>query len=186
MSGASYAGTAVVFEGMPLREIRDPVIAGQGPASMRAAAEALAGVAERLRDINAQMVAIERAYVEVHEGTAAESTAAYLRRLGEPGRVGAYSFGSAAQALQDQAQHYSAANTELAGIQTLDTAAGTRAAAQLSDGNRQKAADAANRYQENANHTLATAFPAFIPVSLPTPDPAPAPVPEPPAWPQVS
>jgi len=181
--GERYSGTAVPFGAMSLREIRDPVTAGTGTESMNAAADALDSVARRLADLNGRMAAVERAYAEAHEGQAAEETKVYLRKLGEPGRVGEITFGSAGQALREQATYYDAARRDLAGIPDTPGPP-TRTAAALSDRHERAASDIAGRYQENSNANLTAAFESFTPISLPVPNSGPADTPQV-AWPGV-
>ncbi|MCE0765606.1 hypothetical protein LWC35_22255 [Pseudonocardia kujensis] len=165
----TYTGTAVAFEGLTLPEIRDPVATGPGPGSMRAAEQALAEVSRKLEDVNAELGALEREYADAHEGEAAEATRMYLRKLGEPGRVGTVMFRLAARALGDQAEYYTVANRELTALRTTETYLGRTGPYQL-DERQQSAAHVANRYQENSNANLASAFQAFTPLTLPTPD----------------
>jgi hypothetical protein len=155
---------------MTLPEIRDPVAAGPGPGSMRAAEQALAEVSRKLADVNAELEALEREYADAHEGEAAEVTRMYLRKLGEPGRVGTVMFRLAARALGDQAEYYTVAHRELAALQPTDSHVGNTATSQLAQERQQSAAHVATRYQENSNANLASAFQAFTPMTLPTPD----------------
>lgn len=170
MAERTYSGTAVAFEGMTLPEIRDPVATGPGPGSMRAAEQALAEVSRKLADLNAELEALEREYADAHEGEAAEVTRMYLRKLGEPGRVGTVMFRLAARALGDQAEYYTVANRELAALRAADTYLGRTGNPHQLDEQQQSAAHVANRYQENSNANLTTAFQAFTPLTLPTPD----------------
>ena len=101
MAEKTYNGTAVAFEGMTLPEIRDPVAAGPGAGTMRAAEQALAEVSRKLADVNAELEALEREYADAHEGEAAEVTRMYLRKLGEPGRVGTVMFRLAISCARD-------------------------------------------------------------------------------------
>ncbi|GAA4684312.1 hypothetical protein GCM10023215_18850 [Pseudonocardia yuanmonensis] len=170
MAERTYSGTAVAFEGMTLPEIRDPVASGPGPGSMRAAEQALAEVSRKLADVNAELEALEREYADAHEGEAAEVTRMYLRKLGEPGRVGTAMFQLAARALGDQAEYYTVAHRELAALQPTDSPIGNSATSQLALERQQSAAHVATRYQENSNANLSSAFQAFTPLTLPTPD----------------
>jgi hypothetical protein len=181
--GQTYSGTAVAFEGMTLPEIREPVAAGPGPASMRAAEQALVEVSRKLADVNAELEALEREYADAHEGEAAEMTRMYLRKLGEPGRVGAVMFQLAARALGDQAEYYTVAHRELAALPVTDSHDGNAATPQLVQERQQSAAHVANRYQENSNANLTTAFQAFTPLTLPTPDTAAVAPAGAPGWP---
>lgn len=170
MAGQTYNGTAVAFEGMTLPEIRDPVATGPGPGSMRAAEQALAEVSRKLADVNAELEALEREYADAHEGEAAEVTRMYLRKLGEPGRVGTVMFQLAARALGDQAEYYTVANRELAALRTTEAFPRMSGNPHQVAEQQQSAAHVANRYQENSNANLTTAFQAFAPLTLPTPD----------------
>ncbi|GAA2878021.1 hypothetical protein GCM10010472_39750 [Pseudonocardia halophobica] len=183
MAERAYNGTAVAFEGMTLPEIRDPVATGPGPGSMRAAEQALAEVSRKLADVNAELEALEREYADAHEGEAAEGTRMYLRKLGEPGRVGTVMFQLAARALGDQAEYYTVAHRELAALQPSDSHLGNSATSQLALERQQSAAHVANRYQENSNANLSTAFQAFTPLALPTPDTAAVAPATAPGWP---
>ncbi|MFR9805394.1 hypothetical protein ACL02T_24375 [Pseudonocardia sp. RS010] len=183
MQGQTYSGTAVAFEGMTLPQIREPVAAGPGPGSMRAAEQALVEVSRTLADINAELEALTRDYAEAHEGEAAEITRLYLRKLGEPGRVGTVMFELAARALADQAEYYTVANRELTALQTTASYLGRTGNPHQAEERRQSAAHVANRYQENSNANLAGAFPAFAPLDLPTPHSAPVAPAAAPGWP---
>ncbi|MCE3556129.1 hypothetical protein LWC33_32395, partial [Pseudonocardia sp. RS11V-5] len=170
MAERTYSGTSVAFEWMTLPEIRDPVATGPGPASMRAAEQALAEVSRKLADVNAELEALEREYADAHEGEAAEGTRMYLRKLGEPGRVGTVMFQLAARALGDQAEYYTVANRELAALRNTEGFLGRTGNPHQLDEQQQSAAHVANRYQENSNANLSRAFQAFTPLTLPTPD----------------
>ncbi|WP_433506423.1 hypothetical protein ACQP04_08010 [Pseudonocardia halophobica] len=183
MAERTYDGTAVAFEGMTLPEIRDPVATGPGPGSMRAAEQALAEVSRKLADVNAELEALEREYADAHEGEAAEVTRMYLRKLGEPGRVGTVMFQLAARALGDQAEYYTVANRELAALRATDAYLGRTGNPHQVDEQQQSAAHVANRYQENSNANLTTAFQAFTPLTLPTPDTAAVAPPAASGWP---
>lgn len=175
---AGYEGTSTPFESMALRDIRDPVVMGERAGSMVAAAEALQAVGDRLEQLNVEFASIERAYSEAHEGEAAEQTRSYLRKLGEPGRIGAITFPAAVQALRDQAAHYEHAR---AGLESVEPSAPStsRVAAAASLQNRDTAALIARQYENSSNQTLAASFESFAPVSLAPPnadrvDPGPA------------
>jgi hypothetical protein len=177
-----YTQTSTPFDSMELRDIRDPVITGPGAESLQAAADALQNVAAKLGDLSDHMAAVERSYADAHDGDAAEQTKAYLRRLGEPGRVGALTFDAAAQALRDQAVHYSAARGALAGIEPTSPSDRIWGGGRIGEQRRTEAAQVATAYEAGANQTLAAGFPQFTPVTVPTPDATPPALPPAPDW----
>ncbi|GAA4552143.1 hypothetical protein [Pseudonocardia xishanensis] len=174
-----YRTTNESFGMMPMAKIRDPLLAGGDTASLTAAADALDAVATGLATVNDSLSAVERSYAEAHQGDAAEQTKMYLRKLGEPGRVGALTFTGAARALRAQADHYVAARARL---ESLDPPSGggipVRTVMEVAQKQRRlEAAEIATGYQADSNATI-TAFESFAPISLPTPDGRAATVPE--------
>lgn len=161
---ADYPTTAVPFSGMPLSDLRDPVLAGRGSGGLIDAAESYRQLGDLLTTATEDLrVAMIRAR-EAHEGGAAELAEQHVNRILAVGELGAGQAQITAGALHDGAGFYARVRDDMAALPEIPKPHDPRAVAGIEnkvEANKVIAVEASERYERNANWALGRQFPLY-------------------------
>ena len=109
----SYETTHEVFEGRELVELRDPVVNGQGPASVSEAAGSYDEIIDILDEVAGYIETTTGQLQVTREGTAADAAAGSVSPLAGYATAAAPNAASARVAVHDEAGHYSKAKSSM-------------------------------------------------------------------------